>query len=575
MPTDEQIKTAMRQFFPGMDYRPHQEETIFRIVKAYFDNKKYVVLEAPVGSGKSFVAYTAVKTIQYLSDIKSSPKGPYALAAVKTRSLQRQYEQSLGIPLLWGGTHYDCALFPGDREHHWGSGTCAKKKCPSYRECEYIQSVIEFMKADVAVTNYSYFMNSSNIQPHVCIIDECHNLENSLCDWMSVELSTKYLDRYLGRLLMEQVISASESDLMHRVLMDIIDIDDEKKDWLTDLRDMARDLATEVIKVHRYLEQDMDDIRDEVDDVRQLPVEDRQKLTQYNRYSTYFKNLGQKLMLLANLKTDWVIASCSEEATEKETKSYPKIVIKPLSIAEISQGKFFNRSPFFLMMSATICGFEMFMEYLGLSPDPENCEYIQVPSTFPVENRPVVAIRDIDKFSHSKREWQLPKFTEYMDLIIDAQFEGVRGIVHSASYDNAEFIRENSRHSERMRFPNSDDLTEIVPLLQEREDTIVVSPSVVEGLDLKGDLCRFSMFFKVPWASLGDKWVKTRSGLDNDWYCRDAVIKLVQGSGRGTRSSEDSSVTVVLDGHFLRLFYRYDHIFPDWFLEAVDVVAVT
>jgi ATP-dependent DNA helicase DinG len=573
MPTDEQIRSTMKVVFPFGEYREYQENAIFRIVKAYFDNTKYVILEAPTGAGKSAIAYTVAKTIRSLSDIKKSEKGPYALAAVKTRNLQKQYMESFDdMPLIWSGANYECALEPEDPDYYWGAGTCAKKRCPAYKSCEYIINLIEFMSAPVAITNYAYYMNATHIQSHISIIDECHNLEESLCSWMTVEVSTKFLDRYLTQMMAESLISPNEVDLIKRVANQIIDIDDEKNGWLDTMREVAKALQTAILELHRGLEGRIETIMDDVEDVRRLPMTERQKLTQYSRMSKYFKNFAQKLLLLANLKTDWVIASCVDESTQAGKKSYPKVAIKPLSVAEVSQARFFNRSQFFLMMSASVCDHELMMKYLGIPSD--SCEYIQLPSTFPAENRPVVAINDIGKFSWAKREYQLPEFTNYLDLIIDAQFEGVRGIVHSASYDNAKYIEENSRHVQRMRFPTSDDLTEVVDMLKEKEDTIVVSPSVVEGLDLKGDLCRFSIFYKVPWSSLGDKWVKTRSE-DNNWYCRDAVIKIIQGSGRGTRSKEDHSITIVMDGHFLRLYYRNQHFFPQWFLDAVQVVSIT
>ena len=572
--TDEKILEAMNKVAPFPEYREYQEDVILQIVRAFLDEKKYVLLEAPTGSGKSFLAYTAVRAYQVLCGDDGHPheKGPYSLASVKTRSLQRQYEESLDLPLLWSGTNYDCAMFPDDANHYWGSGTCLKSKCPLYHDCEYIQSYKQFMSSDIAITNYAYYMNAEYIRSYVSVIDECHNLEEALCSWMTVELSTRFLDMYLTQMLTENMISSTDFDLIHRVTLSIIDMDDEKDGWLDVLRQTAASLAKSIIQMYVIIEGRSKSIRESVEDPRRLPMETRQKLTRYSRISKYFKNFGQKLNMLAKLETDWVIASRNDDRDERMKKTYHSVSIKPLKVNEVSQTRFFNRSNHFLLMSATICDHELLLRYLGIPAD--DAVYIQMPSTFPVENRPVIAANDIGKFSYAKREEQLPLFTNYLDLILESQFKGVRGVIHSASYDNAKYIEENSRNAHRMKFPKSDELTEIVPLLEERDDTIVVSPSVVEGLDLKGDLCRFSIFFKVPWASLGDKWVKVKSE-DSDWYCRDAVVKIIQGSGRGTRSKSDSSVTMILDAHFLRLYYRYKHFFPDWFLEAVNIVSLT
>lgn len=573
MPTDEKILSTMRSVFPFKEYREYQEETILKIVKAYFNSTKYVILEAPTGSGKSLIAYTAAKTIHILSDIKNSVRGPYALVAAKTRSLQKQYVNSFSdVPLIWSGSNYECALEPNEPDYYWGSGTCAGKKCPAYNECEYIQNLTDFMNSTVGITNYAYYLNAEHIRSHLSIIDECHNLEESLCSWMTVEISSKFLERYLTKMITESIFSPDSIELIRRVVHKMIDIDDEKPNWLEEMREIADALYKSIVKIHSTLEIIITALRNSVEDVRYLSMSERQKLTQYSRISKYFKNFAQKLLMLAKLETDWVIASCDDESSMDETKSYPKISIKPLSVSEVSLTRFFNRSQFFLLMSATICGPDVMMEYLGIPP--EECEYVQIPTTFPVENRPVISINDIGKFSYAKRETQLPIFTEYLDLLISVQYPNVRGVIHSASYENAEYIREHSAHVERMRFPKSDDLIEIVSILEERDDVIIVSPSVFEGLDLKGDLCRFSIFYKVPWGSLGDKWIRTRS-TDNKWYCRDAIIKIIQGSGRGTRSKNDFSTTIILDGHFLRLFYNNTEFFPNWFLDAVSVVSIT
>lgn len=567
---DDKILKVMKSVFPFSRYREEQEDVIFKIVKAFLTDKKYVVLEAPTGSGKSVIAYTAAKTIQILCEDEKSTRGPYTLTSVKTKSLQQQYKNSLDLPLIWAGPNYECALFPDDKNHYWGSGTCLKKKCPAYDQCEYALSLKEFMEADMSITNYAYYLNAEYIHSNISVIDECHNLEEALCAWMTVEMSTRYLDRYLGQLLSEGMLSPDSVDLVHRVTMLIIDIDDEKPNWLPNLRELADGLYKAIVQIYVIIERRIKSLQGQNRDLRRLSLENRVKLTTYSKISKYFKNFGQKLMLLAKLETDWVVASRTEDISN-DKRTYPKTCIKPLQVHEVSQTRFFNRSNFFLLMSATICNHEVFLKYLGIPSD--NCEYIQMSSYFPAENRPIISINDIGKFSWSKREWQLPEFTYYLDLIIESQFEGVRGIIHSASYDNAKYIEENSRYVHRMKFPTSDELTEIIPLLEERNDTIVVSPSVVEGLDLKGDLCRFSIFFKVPWSSLGDKWVKTRSS-DNDWYVRDAIIKIIQGSGRGTRSKEDHSVTVIMDAHFLRMFYRNSNFFPQWYLDAVNIISV-
>jgi ATP-dependent DNA helicase DinG len=570
MPTETQLRKLAWTVFPFKEegYREYQEDAIVAIIQACINKKKFAIIEAPTGSGKSVIAYTAAKTIQKLCPIRNE-RGPYSITAVLTRALQTQYYESFDdMPILWSGSNYSCELFPDDPEQHWGGGQCLKRACTAYKSCEYVNSVSEFKQADIGVTNYSYYLNAQHLSSTVTIIDECHNLEESLCEWMKVEISTMYLDRFLSRLVQLNVIDQKIAKSLHKTALSIIDTDDDKLNWLENLRKIASSYIENIVILRNSVESKIQKLRSG-EDPRLLPLTQRQILTTLSRISKYLTNFTQKLMMLVNLKTNWVVCSREHEESKDKKRKYPRIAIKPLSVVEISE-RFFKRSNFFIMMSATICNYKVMTQYLGI--DENECEYIGLPSTFPIKNRPVIAFNDIGKFSYSDRIKWLPIFTQHLDVLID-QFPAKRGIVHSTSYENARYIGQHSRHNSRMRFPSSEDMMNIKSILEERDDTIIISPSAIEGLDLRGDLCRFSIFFKTPWASLGDKWVQARS-KDSNWYARYAIIKLVQGSGRGTRSASDQCVTLILDAHFLRLYYRNKNFFPDWFYDAVQIVSV-
>jgi len=42
------------------------------------------------------------------------------------------------------------------------------------------------------------------------------------------------------------------------------------------------------------------------------------------------------------------------------------------------------------------------------------------------------------------------------------------------------------------------------------EPTVLISPSLHLGLDLKDDLSRFQIIIKVPYGNLGDRWISAR-----------------------------------------------------------------
>ena len=85
-------------------------------------------------------------------------------------------------------------------------------------------------------------------------------------------------------------------------------------------------------------------------------------------------------------------------------------------------------------------------------------------------------------------------------------------------------------------------------------DTILVGPTLNEGIDLPGDDCRFIIILKVPYPSLGDKLVKEKIKLFPLWYNSTTSNEIIQGIGRGVRYDGDWCVTYILDACFWNLY---------------------
>jgi Rad3-related DNA helicase len=99
--------------------------------------------------------------------------------------------------------------------------------------------------------------------------------------------------------------------------------------------------------------------------------------------------------------------------------------------------------------------------------------------------------------------------------------------------------------------------------------TVLVSPSLREGVDLPDDFLRFQVVTKMPYPDLGDPWTAARQARDPRWYALETAKALVQAYGRSCRHAEDYGVTYVLDAQFERFLARYRVLLPEWFLDAV------
>ena len=71
--------------------------------------------------------------------------------------------------------------------------------------------------------------------------------------------------------------------------------------------------------------------------------------------------------------------------------------------------------------------------------------------------------------------------------------------------------------------------------------TVLVSPSLREGVDLPDDELRFQIVTKMPYPDLGDPWTAARQARDPRWYALETAKALVQAYGRSCRHAGDRS----------------------------------
>jgi Rad3-related DNA helicase len=103
-----------------------------------------------------------------------------------------------------------------------------------------------------------------------------------------------------------------------------------------------------------------------------------------------------------------------------------------------------------------------------------------------------------------------------------------------------------------------------------RQPSVLVSPSLREGVDLPDDFLRFQIIAKMPYPDLGDPWTAARRQRDPRWYAVETVKALVQAYGRSCRHAEDHGITYILDAQFERVVALDRVLLPEWFLEAAD-----
>jgi Rad3-related DNA helicase len=112
-------------------------------------------------------------------------------------------------------------------------------------------------------------------------------------------------------------------------------------------------------------------------------------------------------------------------------------------------------------------------------------------------------------------------------------------------------------------YNNAKEKTTQITIHQMSKDTILIGPTLVEGIDLPGDQCRFIVILKVPYPIIVDEYVKRKIELFPLWYNSVTSNIIIQGIGRGVRSKNDYCITYILDACFLSLYNSTKSQYPE------------
>lgn len=501
--------------FPFDSFRPFQQEILLETIEALESGIEHVAINAPVGFGKS---PEAIALCNYFGS---------GYIGTTQKSLQTQYCNDFQLPLLMGKTNYDCTLHKGLK---CDNPTCPKPKCV---DCPYVEARNECLDNNISIMNYSLMFSLKMYSPllekrPIAVYDECHNLESQLTDFIGLNISTRTFKQYSIALLMLPPANSSMIDVIK---------------WLHGslLPHLQNNLVNIKVALDGYPDESA-----RRDLGKQYGFLDR-FVCQINRMIKFISEGGK------------VCIQITEDT----------VSVKPLLVDTFAPNFLSSIAEKTVHISATIQSKDLYCRCLGI--DPDNLKYISVGSVFPPENRPVY-FAGIGKMNYKEKSTTLPKMSKAIDKIISsAKHKNQRGIIHTSTYDIAQYIYDHSSYHERLVFPNARNKELLLKEFyeSERDDLILISPSLMEGIDLKGDLAEWSIVCKVPFASLGDDWVKQKMDAIDGWYTEETINKLVQSTGRHIRSETEKGITYILDETF-RWFYNSNKFrFPKWWTESL------
>lgn len=203
------------------------------------------------------------------------------------------------------------------------------------------------------------------------------------------------------------------------------------------------------------------------------------------------------------------------------------------------------------------------VEDMGLG-DRRIC-VIDAPSPIPIERRPFITDLKFTLASSANGR-DIPKLAEYLKELADSRPD--KGFVH-APYSLAKELERYLGQEERFLFHSSSSKRGVFEEFQQSSNKIMVASGMYEGIDLAGDLARWQVITKVPWANLTEPAMKYLAEQDPEGYANEAARLVVQAYGRVCRSPDDFGETFIVDRSFARLINNYSDLFPGWFKEAL------
>ena len=138
------IKSVLAERFPSFLYRPQQYEAIISTCYHLISGYSTIILDAPTGSGKSWIARQTAEVLNTLCD--EHGLGDYSsLILTKTIALQNQYLNDFPeIRKLMGASNYDCHSDKSNGVNplkKWHDGCIFTKQSGG---CEYHQARMEY-----------------------------------------------------------------------------------------------------------------------------------------------------------------------------------------------------------------------------------------------------------------------------------------------------------------------------------------------------------------------------------------------------------------------------------------------
>ena len=492
---------------------------------------QYQSLERALATDRRFIAQAAPTGFG-----KSLFAAAYAILSGKrtvidtsTKALQDQYMRdfsSCGMNELRGRQNYPCEIADNCRDGaHYG--------CDS-QSCSYKGAMANFLSRPLNVTNYACHL--SNVihavgmgQVDNLILDEAHNAIQEVCAALEIRLHHKNSQEFYAAVGMNPPYRG------------------ELAKW----REWAKEFNKRLTKYLAGLKASGN-----------LDRATRMILAKGNV-------LARSTAILATAPDGWIV---DEHSSPGET------ILSPVWPDKLTDKYLFGESSRVVLMSATLV--PKTLTLLGI--DPDQALYMDHQHTFDAGRCPVYIWANA-RIDYKSSDGERQEWVARMDQIMQGRADR-KGIIHTTSYDNQDYIVRNSWLRDQMIAPRK--ASELPEALREFKASApprtLVSPSVTTGYDFPYDAAEYQIIAKLTFIDKRSPLMKARDESDPEYLPYLTAQNLVQTIGRGMRAPDDRCESFIMDSH-IKWFMMpkakrgYKHLFPSWFLRQVkwtDTVPV-
>jgi hypothetical protein len=351
-----------------------------------------VFLDGPTGTGKTLIA-----------ELIRLDQGVRALYVCSDKSLQDQFARDFPYAKVLKGR----ANYPTESNPNATAADCVANRASDpcfhcehgHAKCPYQIAKRAALGADLAVTNISYLLTEANYVGNfsgldMVIVDEADTLESQLMNFVEFRVAKRYMEM----VRMEPPKKGARKTTIIRWLEDFHEAFEPMVKSERDLR--AQRNMKGVLQATKRV---TDELRKELrmrEDPEAADEDTGLWLRQYDRDDTF--------------------------------------IMKPVKVSSMGAKYLWRHAKKWLIMSATLISSDEMADSLGL---PWDYDTVMVPSTFPVENRPIYMTPIADMTYKNMKEGDAVQDALYGIHSILMKYPKDRVLIHTVSYDLNEQIR--------------------------------------------------------------------------------------------------------------------------------------